>query len=447
MPSQLNARTDLTFVASRRAPVPVQDWLSGPSGRPSRLREQHRGVLIELGSSWRPGDATLLLAGLRRAIELDAPLTLCHRGAGGASLLRAAAAELAGLKVRERLRGDAEQLYKLPAPRWRRYPLPARDGDPRPRPVAITGGLGGIGLRLAGQLAGLGHPLWLIDRRPVSALPVVAQQLLARLATATRLVVSQADVTGELPEPPLRIRHLVHAAGELRLAGVRELVADELERQAMVKAAGLRRCVEALAPRGLRSVLAFGSVESRRPHRGFGAYALANELLRLEAGRLRARYPRLQLVTAEWSLWSGVGMAAESAWLAGLAGYAVVSPAWGEQASRALLVPDGSQPAEIVLGGPQSDADQPVRAIAGVGGSSHGLDARSAGRLVALCRTGRVTREQAGPAGVGRPSGQPPAGSVLRAVVSGRRVGTWTTEPQSWDRAPAGGRRQLDGAR
>jgi len=436
MPTQLDASTDLTFVAQPRRPVPVPDC--GPGTRSgSRLSEQQAGVLVELGHSWRPGDATVLLAGIRRAVDLGAPLTLCHRGAGGMSLLRAAAAEHPGLRVRERIRDLDGQLCKQPAPHWRRRPLASGPAE-HSGAVAITGGLGGIGLRLATHFGQLNHPIWLLDRRPVSSLPAASQHALSRLAGRTRVVVSQVDVRTGCGAAPFPIRHLIAAAGELELSPVADLTADELERSADAKAAALRRCTEDLLGSGLRSVLAFGSVESRCPHRGFGNYALANELLRLEADRLCARFPRLRLVTAEWSLWSEVGMAAAAARFAGLAGFAVVPADWGVLASATLLARAGDLPAGLALGGPQSDADQPVRAIAGIGGSSHSLQQRSVRRLISLCRHGQATRRPA--AATPDIRTEPGSRPVLRAVVRGRRLGTWASTPHSWE-SVAGGER------
>jgi hypothetical protein len=452
MSSQLAATTDLTFVARPRRPVPVAGPAL-PAGGRSRLAEQPAGVLVELGARWRPGDATLLLAGIRRAIRQDAPITLCHRGAGGMSLLRAAAAEQPGLRVRERIRGQDGLLYKQPSPHWQRRPLPTGSGQRRAA-VAITGGLGGIGLRLAAHLGELGHPIWLIDRRPVSGLPSTAQHALSRLATRTRLVVSQADVRTGCGQPPFPIRHLVYAAGELELVPVAELDADELERRAGAKAGGLRRCTEQLLAGGLRSVLAFGSVESRHPHRTFGGYALANELLRLEADRLRERHRRLRLVTAEWTLWDEVGMAADAARFAGRAGFAVVPADWGAQASASLLTQPGELPDGLALGGPQSDADQPVRAIAGIGGSSHCLRQPSVDRLVALCRHGQARgrrRDLATARGLAAGHRLAPvaadrgAGPVLRAVVRGGRLGAWASSPGSWEPSPGGSEPGSDG--
>ena len=112
-------------------------------------------------------------------------------------------------------------------------------------------------------------------------------------------------------------------------------------------------------------------------------------------------------------------MAADAARFAGLAGFAVVPADWGVQASATLLARAGELPSGLALGGPQSDADQPVRAVAGIGGSSHSLQPRSVSRLVSLCRHGqsRKRRVDARPRGAGRaPSGAAAAGAARRGA-------------------------------
>ncbi|MEV0520575.1 KR domain-containing protein, partial [Nonomuraea sp. NPDC050405] len=284
------------------------------------------------------------------------------------------------------------------------------------------GGLGGIGLALAARLAAAGHPLWLLDRRPAESLSPAARRRLAAIVTRTRVVVDRTDVTADVPPAPFPITRLVHAAGELHLSPLAEMAGDELERLADGKARALRTLVGALAPAGLRSVVAFGSTESRRPHRLFGAYALANELLRREAARLRQEHPGMRVVTAEWSLWSAVGMGAAAAAMAGRAGFAIVPPAWGVQVTEHLLDERRPAPDEIVLGGPQPTPDRPLAAVGGIGGSSLALDDASVRRLVELCRPGRAARHQP----VGRRD------RVIRAQVADHTVYTWGSGCQDW---------------
>jgi NADP-dependent 3-hydroxy acid dehydrogenase YdfG len=435
MTEMLDAATDLTFVPVRR---PLRTATAPTRGISDRERE----VVVRLGRRWQQGDAGILLSAVSLALRRDAGITLEHAGAGGVSLLRAAAAEYPNLRVDEVVRRHTAAPLKVRPVRWQRHPLSGPGPVPGNGAVAITGGLGGIGLSLAAGLAGAGHPLWLIDRRPVSNLPVAAQHLLGALAARGPVVVSRADTGARPPAAPFPIEHLVCAAGDLELCPVRELTADGLEDAATAKSRGLAGWVPALAPGGLRSVVAFGSVESRRPHRGFAAYALANELLRREAGRLRREHPSIRIVVAEWSLWSQVGMAAASADRAAGAGFAVVPPAWGVAATRALLAPGPDGPDDVVLGGPQSSAAQPLRVVAGVAGSAHSRTPDQVDRLLRLCRPAGANPPQhpSDPFEAGhRPGLGAGTGPVVRAVVRGRRVGCWLSPTDRWealDRTP-----------
>ncbi|OXM65906.1 KR domain-containing protein [Amycolatopsis vastitatis] len=384
------------------------------------------GIVVELGARWRAGDATLVLEAIHAAADGGVPLTLVHRGAGGRSLLLAASAEWPRLTCREVVR-DTHAAFRPRPERWAHHRLLPAGRPMGPTGIAISGGLGGLGLALAARLGAAGHRLWLLDRRPVSGLALADQHRLAAVARATRVVVHQSDVTKAVPDSPFPVTALVHAAGELELHPLRDIGAGRLERLAPAKAAALRTLVRALAPGGLRSVVVFGSAESRRPHPLFGGYALANELVRLEAARLRRKHRGVRLVTAEWSLWSDVGMAGPSAGAAAAAGFATVPPDWGAQAAELLLDAGNSVPGELVLGGPQPTPDRPLAAIAGVAGSSVARDGRSVDRLVALCRPVRGGRHRV--AG-GR-------GTVVRAVVDGRAVATWTSPVHDWaDRRP-----------
>jgi len=416
--------TDLTFVPINSDHHPTDEV--SPTG-PSGLERRDREIIVRLGRHWRRGDAALLLAAVRQALAENALLTLRHRGAGGSSLLRAAATEHPELRIREQLRGPARSRSTHDRDvidlRWRKTRLEPLDRTEPPQPVAITGGLGGIGLALASRLVQHGHRVWLVDRRPVTGLPPGDQHRLSLLAATGLVAVGTADATATVPRPPFGIRHLVAAAGELRLGRIADLRADELEMTARAKSLSLRRWVKALVPEGLTSVLAFGAVESRRPHTGFGGYALANELLRLEADRLRRKHPRLRICLAEWSLWSHVGMGSSTAFIAERSGFAVVPPDWGAAAAHRLVI--APAPDVLALGGPQSTPRQPLRVIAGIGGTAHGRCPDRLERLARLCRPV--------PGGAAPPAPPPGIGSVVRATASGAGLTWWSTGADEWE--------------
>jgi hypothetical protein len=79
-----------------------------------------------------------------------------------------------------------------------------------------------------------------------------------------------------------------------------------------VKVHGLRNVLAALNPERLRHLIAFGSITAENPHPNMGGYALANELLWRTTLQAARSLPGCGTVAAEWSLWSGAGMAHQS---------------------------------------------------------------------------------------------------------------------------------------
>jgi enediyne polyketide synthase len=135
----------------------------------------------------------------------------------------------------------------------------------------------------------------------------------------------------------------VHCAGTIEGCPVRGLEPPDLMRVVAPKVEGLRAVLGAADPRRLKVVLAFGSILARVPHGNAGAYALANELLRREVDRLAATAPGPRYLTAEWSIWDGAGVAAESGAVAVArqAGYAPIRLAEGLAAVERLLAWQG----------------------------------------------------------------------------------------------------------
>jgi hypothetical protein len=165
--------------------------------------------------------------------------------------------------------------------------------------VVVSGGLGGLGLRAAitvSRVHGL-HPV-LIDTSPAAPPP-----------RAGHVTVLHADVTrsdgleAALSTVELPVVAFVHCAGTLFSRRVRDLTANDLAEAAAAKVTGFHNVIDLLDPGPLRHVVAFGSVTAHDPHLGMGAYGLANELL--------SRSARHRALVAEWSLWSGAGLAHE----------------------------------------------------------------------------------------------------------------------------------------
>ncbi|MFY7070356.1 KR domain-containing protein [Nocardiopsis changdeensis] len=408
----------------------------GPRNAPARtVVDAGPGrVRVRAGSRWYPGDGDRLLEALARAERCRIPVELVGGGLSLGGVLAAAAAERPRLRVRVRTAGGRTH-GPVDATSWRPVSAPRRV---RARgAVLIAGGLGGIGLSLARELGAAGHRLVLVDRIREEDLPPGRAAALALVRASAPVRVVCADLDRVDPGPLLRSLsdpavHLVHAAGELVLERWSRLSGAALDRAARRRGEHLRRWVRAAAAGPLSSVLLMGSSESRSAHRGFGAYALSHACARAAVRDLAAALPGVGFTVAEWTLWSGVGMAAGVAG-PGLraAGFAAVPPAWGAHtAARLLGGAPGRGTAEVyALGGPRPPATPgSVAVVGGVGGTAvlDGADPGAAlGRMVRGCLPG---------AG-GRGAGPPPAPArtrTVRALVGPAGVRLWSSSPADW---------------
>jgi NAD(P)-dependent dehydrogenase (short-subunit alcohol dehydrogenase family) len=318
---------------------PVASWLR------TRSTADPPATAVLLGTEFDRQDNALLLDGIAAGLREGGRLALIHLGAGGSSLLRVAGKENPGLDTL------SIQLPRAPSARaiqvavtlahsvgvgdelsvdnsgaitrtgWEPVPLP----EPSSRrhlqdegSVLVTGGLGGLGLRAAAVLAqccGL-HPV-LIDTATPEQLPAGAARHLARLRSIRHgVTVLNADVTDEhaissalsaVKAPPLLA--VVHCAGQLHAGPVSQCTSDQLAAVQAVKVHGLRNVLAALNPERLRHLIAFGSITAENPHHNMGCYALANELLWRATLQATKSLPGCATVAAQWSLWSGAGMA------------------------------------------------------------------------------------------------------------------------------------------
>jgi NAD(P)-dependent dehydrogenase (short-subunit alcohol dehydrogenase family) len=303
--------------------------------------EPATATLVLLGARFASADNALLLQGMRNAWWHRRRLVLIHLGAGGETLLRSSMADrripewlsielpavpsAAALRAALRLAcsdGTGElrvdgtgtfatswQPFTLPPP-WQGHP-----GPPDPQVAVVTGGLGGLGLRVAALLSyqyGL-HPV-LIDKvqrlRPESP----ADRRITRLASyPAGLTVRAADVTdaqamaAALSGLSGPITTVVHCAGVLGPAG--DCSPDDLAATQAVKVIGLRNVLAAVNPQQLSHLITFGSSLAEEPAHNLGCYALANELLRRATLEAAAGVPQATTVVAEWSIWAGAGMA------------------------------------------------------------------------------------------------------------------------------------------
>lgn len=373
-----------------------------PSGTRAGARHAGLGTAVLLGTAFAPRDNALLLEGVRAAVHRGGRLVLLHLGAGGTSLLRAAMGEnrrLRGISVElpphpsaaalatadalaagdfstaSELRVDQEG--RVTATDWRPAPLPEPPpGGAGPGVAVVTGGLGGLGIRVAAVLAerdGL-HPV-LVDRRaPGDELPEATRRYLRRLADGpTGVTVRRADVTvpGELAaalaDLPAPASVLVHCAGVMCHGPASRYAPDELAAAQAVKVAGLGNAVAALDPARLRSLVVFGSMLAEREPHTLGGYALANELLGRAAARLSARLPQTATVVAQWSIWAGAGMAHDLAVVpqARAMGLVPISLRPGLRALRGLVA--GGVAGRLLLLGGEGNREEGVAGSAAYG--------------------------------------------------------------------------------
>jgi acyl transferase domain-containing protein/acyl carrier protein len=194
----------------------------------------------------------------------------------------------------------------------------------------VTGGLGGLGLLVAGRLGELGaRRLVLVGRSPApdratwSALPEEGRW--ARITAAIeRLegqgIVVRLEALDVADEPALRgllarleregwpaVRGVVHAAGTVRYASILESTPEELDTVARAKVAGawLLHTVFEKAP--LDFFVLFSSASAVLASPMVAGYAAANAFLDALAHHRRAR--GLPALSIDWGLWGGVGMA------------------------------------------------------------------------------------------------------------------------------------------
>jgi len=300
------------------------------------------GVLVCLPPDPGEEHVALLLEGARAALACRRPaqFLLVQRGAGAASLARTLHLEATELSV---------CVIDVPdhprAPAWIAAEARAAKGyieahydgaGHRYEPVLrllnqtaaqapldlegvllVTGGGKGITAECALALArSTGMKLAVLGRSRPAADRVLAANLERMKAAGLTVRYLAADVTGaaagaavrEIEESLGPITAILHGAG---VNTPRLLVTlDESAFRATLapKLQGLRNLLNAIDPRRLRLLVAFGSVIARTGMPGEADYAVANEWLARTVDRWRADHPHCRCLTIEWSIWSGLGM-------------------------------------------------------------------------------------------------------------------------------------------
>ncbi len=180
----------------------------------------------------------------------------------------------------------------------------------------ITGGLGGVGLRIAQWIVGQGarHLVLMSRRPPTDAAQTIIrsiEQTGARVLVAQGSVACERDLRGvlEVIEQSLSpLRGIVHAAGVLDDGILQQQKWNRFERVMAPKVAGgwlLHQLTENL---NLDFFVLFSSMASLLGARGQANYAAGNAFLDALAHFRRAH--GLAAVSINWGAWAEVGMAA-----------------------------------------------------------------------------------------------------------------------------------------
>ncbi|MFB7395130.1 aminotransferase class I/II-fold pyridoxal phosphate-dependent enzyme [Streptomyces sp. NPDC056191] len=251
------------------------------------------------------------LWGLGRTLRTEHPRTRVRLADLGSGPHRAGGAEdVDGAALWEALRRDGTELalrngtwYEpvlLTAP-----PAPARDVRYRGGRFLITGGMGGIGLRVAEFLADQGCARLTLVGRTVPA-QGEARERLDRLAERCDLQVVAADVRspGESLSGPFD--GVFHAAGVLRDGLARSLMPDRVDAVLGPKVGGTHVLADLVSGGEHPAfVVLFSSIAAVRANLGQSAYAAANGYMDGYAARRRAE--GLPWYSLGWGLWT-VGM-------------------------------------------------------------------------------------------------------------------------------------------
>jgi acyl transferase domain-containing protein/D-arabinose 1-dehydrogenase-like Zn-dependent alcohol dehydrogenase len=221
----------------------------------------------------------------------------------------------------------------------------------------VTGGLGGLGLAVAAELAeGGATRLVLCSRRPASTEVAATLDELAACGVDVRAValdVTDADAVARVVKDATAdgtpLRGVVHAAGILDDALLRDLTEDRFEAVMAPKVSGALHLAAAVEPHQPDHFILFSAGAGLLGSPGQGNYAAANAALDALAHARRADGRSAQVV--DWGPWTTVGMAARLGddairrWEAqGIAG---LDPSDGRRAFRSVVA--GGEPQVAVM--------------------------------------------------------------------------------------------------
>ncbi|MGC4746992.1 SDR family NAD(P)-dependent oxidoreductase [Micromonospora sp. DT201] len=184
--------------------------------------------------------------------------------------------------------------------------------------VLVTGGTGALGGHVARWLARAGAAHLLLAARRGEDAPGAAELRADLTALGARVTIAACDIAdrgaverllADVPaDQPLSA--VVHTAGIVREAPLRDTDVADLHEVAAAKVAGAEHLDELLADTPLDAFVLFSSVSGVWGSGGQAAYAAANAALDAVAERRRAR--GLAATSIAWGPWSGGGMADEA---------------------------------------------------------------------------------------------------------------------------------------
>ncbi|MGC6494771.1 MAG: SDR family NAD(P)-dependent oxidoreductase [Myxococcota bacterium] len=182
--------------------------------------------------------------------------------------------------------------------------------------IVITGGLGALGLAVAGRLSELGFPrLCLLGRSGPK--PAAKAAIAAMTARGTEVIVESVDISQReqvdnlftyLDKKGVPVRAVLHAAGVLRDGPIAKLQDDSFNEVMSAKVVGTWNLHLATRGRDLDAFVLFSSVTASLGAPGQGNYAAANEFM--DALAHNRRRMGLPAVAIDWGPWGEIGMAA-----------------------------------------------------------------------------------------------------------------------------------------
>ncbi|MBL8971651.1 MAG: SDR family NAD(P)-dependent oxidoreductase [Myxococcales bacterium] len=197
----------------------------------------------------------------------------------------------------------------------------------------VTGGLGGLGLAVAGWLAGRGARRLVLLGRQGAASAEQRAAVAALVEGGVQVTVARADVgeraevervLAEIRGSGSRLRGVVHAAGAADPAMLADITPARLRGGLAAKARGALLLHALTREEELDFFVMYASVAGLLGLAGTGGYAAANAVLDALAHHRRAH--GLAGLSVDWGLFSGVGLAtragerAAAAYTAGMRG-------------------------------------------------------------------------------------------------------------------------------